>query len=122
VSILCFVDSSTLLITYSRVSFYCFGLGHTHKPDAMVELSSRTKASYLYVREWTSLRDCIAGVLGALSSTSHQLAKLQLSVPEGLRARFQKITGVLEVTKRANGREVEVALGDLRFGDRRGTD
>ena len=85
----------------------------------MIELSSRTKASYLYVKDWMMLRECAAGVLGSLQSTSHQNVKLKLKLPEGSPAKFYKISGALQTTKRATGRDAEAALGDLHFGDKR---
>src|SRR3954462_12750813 len=92
----------------------------THKPDTMIELSTRTKASYTYVKDWMMLRECLAGCMGALQSASHQNVKVRLKLPEGSPARFTKISGALQVTKRATGREAEAALGDLRFGDKKG--
>jgi hypothetical protein len=103
----------------AKISVYSFGLGLTHKPNAMVEMSTRTKASYTYVKDWMMLRECLAGCLGALQSTSHQNVKLKLSLPEGSPAKFVKINGALQITKRATGRDAEVLLGDLRFGDKR---
>lgn len=102
------------------MSIYSFGLGLTHKPDSMIELSTRTGGSYTYVKDWMMLRECIAGCLGAVQSTSHQDVKLKLKLPEGSPAKFTKISGALHVTKRASGRDAEVSLGDLRFGDKRG--
>ena len=66
------------------------------------------------------LRECIAGCLGSLQTTSHQNVKLKLRLPEGSPAKFVKINGALQITKRATGRDAEAALGDLRFGDKRG--
>ncbi|KMU81076.1 von Willebrand and RING finger domain containing protein [Coccidioides immitis RMSCC 3703] len=103
----------------AKVGIYTFGLGMTHKPDTMIELSSRTKASYMYVKDWMMLRECVAGCLGSLQTTSHQNVKLKLRLPEGSPARFVKISGALHTTKRATGRDAEAALGDLRFGDKR---
>jgi hypothetical protein len=93
----------------------------THKPDTMIELSTRTKASYTYVKDWMMLRECLAGCLGALQTMSHQNVKLKLRLPEGSPAKFVKISGALQITKRATGRDAEAALGDMRFGDKRGT-
>jgi len=104
----------------AKVGIHSFGLGLTHKPDTMIELSSRTKASYTYVKDWMMLRECVAGCLGSLQSTSHQNVKLKLRLPEGSPAKFVKISGALHTTKRATGRDAEAALGDLRFGDKRG--
>jgi len=86
----------------------------------MIELSTRTKATYTYVKDWMMLRECVAGCLGSLQSVSHQNAKLKLRLPEGSPAKFVKISGALQITKRATGRDAEASLGDLRFGDRRG--
>lgn len=103
----------------AKVAIHSFGLGPTHKPDTMVELSTRTKASYTYVKDWMMLRECLAGCLGAMQSTSHQNVKLKLCLPEGSPAKFVKISGALQATKRAPGRDAEASLGDLRFGDKR---
>lgn len=107
------------MLTGSRVGIYSFGLGLTHRPDSMIELSSRTKASYVYVKDWMMLRECAAGVLGSLQSTSHQNVKLKLKLPEGSPAKFVKISGALQTTKRATGRDAEASLGNLHFGDKR---
>lgn len=85
----------------------------------MIELSTRTKASYSYVKDWMMLRECVAGCLGSLQSTSHQNVKLKLRLPEGSPAKFVKISGALQITKRATGKDAEASLGDLRFGDKR---
>ncbi|EWC47008.1 hypothetical protein DRE_03770 [Drechslerella stenobrocha 248] len=103
----------------AKVSIHSFGLGLTHKPDTMIEISTRTKASYTYVKDWMMLRDCLAGCMGSLQSSSHQNVKVKLKLPEGSPARFTKINGALQVTKRATGREAEAALGDLKFGDKK---
>jgi len=103
----------------AKVSIHSFGLGLTHKPDTMIELSTRTKGSYIYVKDWMMLRECVAGCLGAMQTTSHQNVKLKLRLPEGSPAKFVKISGALHTTKRATGKDAEAALGDLRFGDKR---
>ncbi|KAI4108291.1 MAG: hypothetical protein L6R37_001164 [Teloschistes peruensis] len=103
----------------AKVAIHSFGLGLTHKPDAMIELSTRTKASYTYVKDWMMLRECVAGCLGAMQTTSHQNVKLKLRLPEGSPAKFVKISGALQITKRATGKDAEAGLGDLRFGDKR---
>ncbi|MBE3041922.1 hypothetical protein IMZ48_04935 [Candidatus Bathyarchaeota archaeon] len=110
-----FTGSSNLC----RITIHSFGLGMTHKPDTMIELSTRTKASYTYVKDWMMLRECLAGCLGGMQSLSHQNVKLKLKLPEGSPAKFHKISGALQITKRATGRDAEASLGDLRFGDKR---
>ncbi|GAB7348693.1 hypothetical protein MBLNU459_g7437t1 [Dothideomycetes sp. NU459] len=103
----------------AKIAIHSFGLGLTHKPDTMIELSTRTKATYTYVKDWMMLRECVAGCLGSMQSTSHQNVKLRLRLPEGSPAKFVKISGALHITKRATGRDAEASLGDLRFGDKR---
>lgn len=103
----------------AKVGIHTFGLGLTHKPDAMIELSTRTKACYTYVKDWNALRECAAGCLGSLQSTSHQNVKLKLHLPEGSTAKFVKISGAMQTIKRATGKDAEASLGNLRFGDRR---
>lgn len=103
----------------AKITIHSFGLGMTHKPDTMIELSTRTKASYTYVKDWMMLRECLAGCLGAMQTLSHQNVKLKLKLPEGSPAKFHKISGALQITKRATGRDAEALLGDLRFGDKR---
>lgn len=103
----------------AKITIHSFGLGMTHKPDTMIELSTRTKASYTYVKDWMMLRECLAGCLGSMQTLSHQNVKLKLKLPEGSPARFHKISGALQITKRATGRDAEASLGDLRFGDKR---
>ena len=85
----------------------------------MIELSTRTKASYTYVKDWMMLRECLAGCLGSMQSLSHQNVKLKIKLPDGSPAKFHKISGALQITKRATGRDAEASLGDLRFGDKR---
>ncbi|KAI3336588.1 von Willebrand factor type A domain-containing protein [Xylariaceae sp. AK1471] len=116
------VDSVDFVVSRAeaaKITIHSFGLGMTHKPDTMIELSTRTKASYTYVKDWMMLRECLAGCLGSMQSLSHQNVKLKLKLPEGSPARFHKISGALQITKRATGRDAEASLGDLRFGDKR---
>ncbi|CAG8977100.1 hypothetical protein HYALB_00011345 [Hymenoscyphus albidus] len=103
----------------AKIAIHSFGLGMTHKPDTMIELSTRTKASYTYVKDWMMLRECVAGCIGSLQAMSHQNVKLKLRLPEGSPAKFVKISGALQITKRAAGRDAEASLGDMRFGDKR---
>ncbi|KAH8805683.1 Pleckstrin homology domain-containing protein [Xylogone sp. PMI_703] len=103
----------------AKIAIHSFGLGMTHKPDTMIELSTRTKASYTYVKDWMMLRECLAGCLGSLQTMSHQNVKLKLRLPEGSPAKFVKISGALQITKRATGKDAEASLGDLRFGDKK---
>ncbi|KAF1822456.1 uncharacterized protein K489DRAFT_292355, partial [Dissoconium aciculare CBS 342.82] len=113
------IDLLTARADTGNIGIYTFGLGVTHTPDALLRVSERTRASYTYVKEWHMLRDCLAGCVGSLQSISHQNVKLRLRLPDGSPAKFVKVSGALESAKNVPGRSVEVALGDLRYGDRR---
>ncbi len=102
-----------------RIPIHTFGLGLSHTPTPLLSLSTSTKGTYTYIRDWMTLRECLAGVLGALQSTSHLNIKLRLRLPEGSPAKFVKISGAMAVSKRATGREAEAAIGDLRWGEKR---
>lgn len=85
----------------------------------MIELSTRTKAAYTYVKDWMMIRECVAGCIGSLQSISHQNVMLKLKLPEGSPAKIIKISGALQTTRRQSGRDAEAALGDFRFGEKR---
>lgn len=103
----------------SNVGIHCFGLGMTHKADDLIKIAASTRASYTYVKDWMMLRECLAGCIGSLQSISHPNSKLRLRIPDGSPAKFVKIRGALEPPKSALGREADVHLGDLRYGDKR---
>lgn len=107
------------MLTRIRIAIHSFGLGLTHQPTTLLDLSSRTKGAYTYVKDWMMLRECLAGCLGALQSMSHQNVKLKLRLPEGSVAKFGKVSGATSVVKRASGRDVEASIGDLVWGGRR---
>ena len=113
------VDYVAQAAASAGLTVYTLGVGQRHRPDSLIELASRTDGSYLYVRDFESLRGCVAGVLGSLRSTSHTGVKLHLKLAEGTSGKVLSVAGASPTTKRVIGRAVEVSVGDLRFGDRR---
>ena len=113
------VDRVAHAAAFAGVTLYTLGVAQRHRPDSLIELASRTDGSYLYVMDFESLRDCVAGVLGSIQSISHTEVKLHLELPEGTSGKVFSIAGASSTTKRVIGRAVEVSVGDLRFGDRR---
>ncbi|KAI5283152.1 hypothetical protein KEM54_002355, partial [Ascosphaera aggregata] len=103
----------------AQAGVYSFGFGMTHKPEAMIELSTRTRACYTFVKDWMMLRECVAGCLGSLQTISHHNVKVKLHLPAGSPAQFFKISGALQATKCVSGKDAEASLGDLKFGDKR---
>lgn len=87
----------------------------------MIELSTKTKAAYTYVKDWMLIRESVAGCIGSLQSISHQNVILKMKLPDGSPGKISKISGALHTTRRANGRDAEAALGDFRFGEKRGS-
>nr|POE59371.1 hypothetical protein CFP56_24640 [Quercus suber] len=112
-------NSVVLRAETAKIPIHTFGLGLSHQPDTLVKISTGTKALYTYVKDWMMLRECLAGCLGLLQSSSHQDVKLKLRLPSGSPAKLVKASGGLGVTKSATGRDIEVLLGDLHFGDKR---
>lgn len=104
---------------FARIPIHSFGLGPAHTRDTMFDISTLTIGTYTYARDWTMLRECFGGCLGSLQSTSHQNVRLKLRLPEGSTAKIVKVSGALQSSNQATGHEVEAALGDLRFGDKR---
>ena len=113
------VDYVAQAAASADLTLYTLGVGQRHRPDSLIELASRTDGSYLYVRDFESLRGCVAGVLGSLRSTSHTGVKLHLRLSEGTSGKILSVAGASPTTKRVIGRAVEVSVGDLRSGDRR---
>ncbi|OLL24650.1 ABC1 family protein, mitochondrial [Neolecta irregularis DAH-3] len=102
-----------------KSAIYSFGYGMTHVPRLLADLASETGGSYTYVKDWYMLRESVAGCLGGLQHLSHQRLKVKLRTPEGSHAHFAKVSGAHRCLVRANGREAEAEIGDLRFGDKK---
>jgi hypothetical protein len=74
---------------------------------------------YTFIREWYQLRDCLAGCIGGLLSISTTNLKLHLNVPERRWFRIRKVGGVPNAIVSSDGKDVDIELGELRYGEKR---
>ncbi|KAK9465499.1 hypothetical protein V1512DRAFT_265617 [Lipomyces arxii] len=98
------------------VTVHCFGIGVTHDPDDLVEISSSTQGTYTYIKDWVEVSECLAGCLGLVFGLSHKDVKILIKTPEESAGRICKIEGGLMYVLRNADREAEVSLGDTAFG------
>lgn len=65
------------------------------------------------------LRDCMAGVVGGLLSIAANQVKLHISVPERRLFKIRKVAGTPGAIVSSDGKNVDIELGELRFGERK---
>ncbi|MCO5590095.1 hypothetical protein L7F22_044064 [Adiantum nelumboides] len=103
----------------ANVPVHCFGFGKSHDPSSLWLISNHTRGSYTFVREWYQLRECIAGCIGALMSIALTDVRLHISVPSDNHFRVRKVTGITGSIISTNGKDVDLDLGEMRFGEMR---
>ncbi|KAK9245019.1 hypothetical protein V1506DRAFT_460019 [Lipomyces tetrasporus] len=101
----------------SSVLIHCFGIGMRHDPEDLVEISSNSRGTYTYIKEWNLIPECLAGCLGLTFGLSHRDVKVLLKIPEESNGRILKVEGSLSHILRNGDREAEVLLGDAAFGE-----
>ncbi|PWN34354.1 uncharacterized protein FA14DRAFT_71693 [Meira miltonrushii] len=103
----------------ANVPVHCFGFGKSHDPSSLWLISNHTHGSYTFVREWYQLRECVAGCIGALMSIALTDVRLHISVPSDNHFRVRKVTGITGSIISTNGKDVDLDLGEMRFGELR---
>lgn len=103
----------------ANVPVHCFGFGKSHDPSSLWLISNHTHGSYTFVREWYQLRECVAGCIGALMSIALTDVRLHISVPSDNHFRVRKVTGITGSIISTNGKDVDLDLGEMRFGEKR---
>jgi hypothetical protein len=88
-------------------------------PRRRPPLMSALPCRYTFVREWYQLRDCLAGCIGGMLSIATTNLKLHVSVPERRWFRIRKVAGVPNAIVSSDGKDVDIDLGELRFGEKR---
>ncbi|KDN41245.1 hypothetical protein K437DRAFT_269762 [Tilletiaria anomala UBC 951] len=101
----------------ANVPIHCFGYGKNHDPSSLWLISNHTRGSYTYIREWYQLRECLAGCIGSLMSVALTEVKVHVSLPADNRFYVRKVSGVIGSIVSANGKDVDIELGYLYFGD-----
>ncbi|KAH7114939.1 hypothetical protein B0J13DRAFT_460020 [Dactylonectria estremocensis] len=102
-----------------NLAIHTFGLGLAHDPDSLVDLASRTKATYTYVKDWMALPECLMGGMQLVQRQLLPNVRLRLRLLHPSPAVFTSVEGAHLVTNRASGREKSVSLGNLGLHDER---
>ena len=82
-------------------------------------MSNHTSGTYTFVREWYDLRDCMAGCVGGMMSIALTNVKLHMRVVDGVRFRMRKVSGAPHAIVAADGHDVHVEIGELRYGEKK---
>ncbi|KAJ3543698.1 hypothetical protein NM208_g3436 [Fusarium decemcellulare] len=102
-----------------NLAIHTFGLGLAHSPDALIELSTRTKATYTYVKDWMVLPERLLSSMQLVRGQLLPNVQLRLRVLNASRAVFTGVEGAPLVTGRLFGNEKIVSLGNLGLHDER---
>ncbi|RDX50789.1 hypothetical protein OH76DRAFT_1348182 [Lentinus brumalis] len=103
----------------ANVPIHSFGYGRSHDPASLWLMSNHTSGTYTFVKDWYDLRDCLAGCIGGMMSIAIMNMKLHLKIVDGNRFRIRKISGGPLAILSSDGRDVDVELGELRYGERK---
>ncbi|KAI0664376.1 Pleckstrin homology domain-containing protein [Cubamyces menziesii] len=103
----------------ANVPIHSFGYGRSHDPASLWLMSNHTSGTYTFVKDWYDLRDCLAGCIGGMLSIALMNMKLHLKIVDGNRFRIRKISGGPLAILSSDGRDVDVEVGELRYGERK---
>ncbi len=103
----------------ANVPIHSFGYGRSHDPASLWLMSNHTSGTYTFVKDWYDLRDCLAGCIGGMMSIAIMNMKLHLKIVDGNRFRIRKISGGPIAILSSDGRDVDVEVGELRYGERK---
>lgn len=115
---------------------HTIGWGKGHDPSSLWQLSHHTGGTYTFAPDWYSLKDCLAGCVGgmvrgplysprALLTFVRQLSvavtnfRVHVSVPERRWFRIRKVAGIQSVVLSSDGKDADIDLGELRYGEKR---
>ncbi|KAK4702603.1 hypothetical protein P7C70_g3619, partial [Phenoliferia sp. Uapishka_3] len=103
----------------ANVPVHAIGWGRSHDPSSLWLLSNHTGGTYTFCREFYDLRDTLAGCIGGMLSIAATNVKLHISVPERRWFRIRKVAGTQSAIVSSDGKDVDVNIGELRFGERK---
>lgn len=103
----------------ANMPIHSFGYGRSHEPSSIWLMSSSTKGTYTYVKDWYDLRDCVAGCVGGMMSIGLLNMRLHMRVVDGHRFRVRKVSGGPSAIVASDGQNVDVDVGELRYGERK---
>ncbi|KZV66290.1 hypothetical protein PENSPDRAFT_689085 [Peniophora sp. CONT] len=103
----------------ANVPIHSFGYGRSHDPASLWLMSNHTSGTYTFVKDWYDLRDCLAGCVGGLMSIGTTGFKMHMRIVDGNRFRIRKVSGGPGSIVSSDGRNVDVDVGELRYGERK---
>ncbi|WWC91194.1 uncharacterized protein L201_006136 [Kwoniella dendrophila CBS 6074] len=110
------MDLVTARLDAANVPVHALGYGRSHDPSPLWMISNHTHGTYTFVKEWYHLRDTIAGVVGGLMSIAMDNMKLHLSCQDN-DFHVTKVSGTTQAIVSKNGKDVNIELRELRFGE-----
>jgi hypothetical protein len=103
----------------ASIPIHAFGYGRSHDPASLWLISNHTSGTYTFVKDWYDLRDCIAGCVGGMMSIGLKDMKLHIKIVDGQRFRIRKLSGGPSSILHSDGRDLDVEVGELRYGERK---
>jgi len=103
----------------ANAPIHSFGYGRSHDPASLWLMSNHTNGTYTFVNDWYDLRSCLAGCIGGMMSIGSMNMKLHMKVVDGNRFRIRKASGGPSSIVASDGRNVDVDVGELRYGERK---
>jgi hypothetical protein len=112
------MDLVTARLDAANLPVHSFGYGKGHDPSPLWMFSNHTHGTYTFVKEWYDLQNAMAGVLGGLMSIAITNMRLHLTCSDN-EYKVARVAGVSESIVSQGGKEVEVELKEMRFGETR---
>ncbi|THG97216.1 hypothetical protein EW026_g4736 [Hermanssonia centrifuga] len=103
----------------ANIPIHSFGYGRSHDPASLWLMSNHTMGTYTFVRDWYDLKDCLAGCIGGMMSIGLLNMKMHIKIVDGQRFRIRKISGGPSAILSSDGRDVDVDIGEVRYGERK---
>lgn len=103
----------------ANVPIHSFGYGRSHDPASLWLMSNHTSGTYTFVKDWYDLRDCLAGCIGGMMSIGLLNMKMHIKIVDGQRFRIRKISGGPSAILSSDGRDVDMDIGEVRYGERK---
>ncbi|KIP02991.1 hypothetical protein PHLGIDRAFT_78282 [Phlebiopsis gigantea 11061_1 CR5-6] len=103
----------------ANIPIHSFGYGRSHDPASLWLMSNHTSGTYTFVKDWYDLRDCLAGCIGGMMSIGLLNMKMHIKIVDGQRFRIRKISGGPSAILSSDGRDIDVDVGEVRYGERK---
>lgn len=103
----------------ANMPIHSFGYGRSHDPASLWLVSNNTGGTYTFVKDWYDLQSCVAGCVGGMMSMGLLNMKLHIKVVDGNHFQVRKVSGGPTAILSSDGRNVDIDLGELRYGERK---